>query len=108
METFSFFFLRPMHGIALRFPMLAQAPYRLSQAHRQRRNRFEPLLAARGQADVALSSHFCKQQLGIAQASPHSVIELVAQHLAQTLISNAAFVLSLRFRKACRAERSEE
>src|SRR5260370_30971375 len=36
----NFRFLLSMHWILPRFPFLAQAPHRLAQTHRQRRNRF--------------------------------------------------------------------
>jgi hypothetical protein len=96
-----------MHGIAPRFPFLAQAPHCFPQAHCERRNRFEPPLAALGHAAIILSLHFRKQQLCVAQDSRQWIIELVTQHFAKILIAGAVCILSFRFRKARCAVRQE-
>src|SRR2546423_10303316 len=66
--------------LASRFPVLAEAPHRFAQAHRQRRDRLEALLAAPGKSSTIFPADFREQQLPLAQNSRERLIQLVPQN----------------------------
>src|SRR2546421_6465265 len=69
--------------LASRFPVLAEAPHRFAQAHRQRRDRLEALLAAAGKSSIIFAADFREQQLRVAQNSRQRIIQLVPQNFTE-------------------------
>src|SRR6266571_4847795 len=75
--------LRSVHGMLPRFPLLAQPPHRLPQAHGQRGNRFEPLLSAARELAVIFPVNLGQQQFRVSQNSGQRVVQLMAEHLSK-------------------------
>jgi hypothetical protein len=65
----SIFDFSSVHRMLPRFPFLAQPAHGFSQAHRQRRNRFQPVFAPMRERPVILAVNLSEQQLRVSQNS---------------------------------------